>query len=205
MITHSEILKEVANEKEYRYACKKISNNHELQGDLHSELMIILCEYNPQTIIDLHSRGELRWFIVRILTNMWCSTSSPFYTKYRKFKTGAGSIGKYDETESWDIDKQFKRLPNRPPPASADEYDIDRDINIQQAIDGVNELLRQKKESGNIAEWAEWKVWDLYQEHGSSRNVSKVTGIPATTIRDTVRRMKLIITEKIKFSPPNET
>lgn len=172
----SEIISSIALDKEYRDAAFRISDGNELAEDLFQELMVVLCKYDERKIVELHTRGELKWFVVRVMMTMWRSTSSPFYITYRR-----------------------PLLPVQP---ITEEYDLEKDNVMQQAIDGVNELLAKKKESHKIGEWAEWKTFDLYQQHGSCRKVARLTHIPYSTVRDTVRRMKLIITEQIKFSPP---
>lgn len=54
-----------------------------LQDDLKAEVMLALLEKSDQFIIDIHSRGELRFFAARIVLNLIKSFTSTFYRKYR--------------------------------------------------------------------------------------------------------------------------
>lgn len=82
MLTHDQLITQIATDKEYKRLCRKLSP--EYSDDLFQELMIILLEYDKDKLMTLQEQKRIRFFIVKILMNQACSNTSPFYKKYRK-------------------------------------------------------------------------------------------------------------------------
>lgn len=56
------------------------------QNDFIQELYIILLEYkDQQKIIDMYNRGELDYFLIRIIKTQYMSRTSTWYKKYGKY------------------------------------------------------------------------------------------------------------------------
>jgi hypothetical protein len=55
--------------------------------DFLQEIYLILLEYNPEKIIGMYERGELKWWLIRVCINQFCSSNSPYFKKYKKYYT----------------------------------------------------------------------------------------------------------------------
>lgn len=54
--------------------------------DLSQMIYQALVEYPDQEkIVDMYARGELKYFIARMIMNNWFSRTSPYYTTYQKY------------------------------------------------------------------------------------------------------------------------
>lgn len=80
-MNYENLIKKICSDKEIKKTCKKIGGD--LSDDLYQELIIIILEYNKQSLLDIESKGYLNWFIVKILTNQFRSNSSYFSKLYR--------------------------------------------------------------------------------------------------------------------------
>ena len=66
----------------------QICHDSSLADDLHQEILLIVLEYKPESALDrAHQDGKHLGLIRRIITNQYRSTTSPFWTKYRKWQT----------------------------------------------------------------------------------------------------------------------
>lgn len=72
-------------EKMCKMMCK---NDSQLVDDLMQEILLIILEFKPDSKLDeAYNKGQHLYFIKRIINNQYNSTTSPFYTKYRKFSS----------------------------------------------------------------------------------------------------------------------
>ena len=66
----------------------QICHDSSLADDLQQEVLLIVLEYKPESALDrAYQDGKHLGLIRKIITNQWRSSTSPFYTKYRRFKT----------------------------------------------------------------------------------------------------------------------
>lgn len=79
------MLNKIANEKLVETICKNIGVSPKYMNDLVQEIYLILLEYNQTKLQKIYDNGQLNFFLTRIIKNQWCSNTSPFYKKYRKF------------------------------------------------------------------------------------------------------------------------
>lgn len=79
------MLNKIANEKLVETICKNIGVSPKYMDDLVQEIYLILLEYNQTKLQEIYDKGQLNFFLTRIIKNQWCSNTSPFYKKYRKF------------------------------------------------------------------------------------------------------------------------
>lgn len=163
--------------QDYRQACMRITGGDELSDDLFHEMILVLMRYDDTKIIGLYTKGELKWFVVRVMMTMWRCKSSPFFQAYRK--------------KSDSINERIQ--------PSEDMYDLERDLATQRVLDATDKVLEEKLNSGNRNDWYEATMWKLYLSAGSFRKAQAQSKIPYKSIANTVRRMKLIIEERIKL------
>lgn len=65
-----------------------ICHDSSLADDLQQEVLLIVLEYKPESALDrAYQDGKHLGLIRRIITNQYRSTTSPFWTKYRKWQT----------------------------------------------------------------------------------------------------------------------
>lgn len=64
---------------------KKYNLDESLKDDFIQEMYLILLEYNENKIIELYSKNQLKYFLIRICVNNYKSTTSPWYKKYMKY------------------------------------------------------------------------------------------------------------------------
>lgn len=105
-MTKYEIIKELADNKKIEEFVQNTAKTTapELQ-DLAQDIYVYLLEYDDEKIIGMYERNELEYFISRMITNQYISTSSPFYTKYKKFINNSNPIeeqyNQLTETTEW--------------------------------------------------------------------------------------------------------
>lgn len=82
-----EIVAELAQDRTVERMLEKIAGRAPLTGDLADlaqDVYLILLTYDEDKIRDLYENKQMNFFVARILTNQYRSTTSPFYTIYRK-------------------------------------------------------------------------------------------------------------------------
>lgn len=79
------IINRLAREKVVEGIAANIGVNGTDRDDLAQMVYEILLTSNPDKISELDERGELRYWITRIIKNQWLSKTSPFYQTYKKY------------------------------------------------------------------------------------------------------------------------
>lgn len=77
---------ELYNSGEITRACKAVAQGNALYKDLSQEAVMVLLEKPAAKIMDLHSKGALRFYAVRIIIILWRGKWSQFTAKYRHFE-----------------------------------------------------------------------------------------------------------------------
>lgn len=88
MKTKNEIIEILARGRKVEAMIENIAH-HSLTADLEdlSQMVyLILLEYDEGKLQDLWENRQMNFFLARIVTNQYNSTSSPFYTTFRKFR-----------------------------------------------------------------------------------------------------------------------
>ena len=157
-----QILSEIATKGEVLSACKKVSNYSHFADELYSEVLLILCEMDENKLEILHANKQLQYFIVRIILNLWRSTTSPFYKKYRVEHT---ELQHYHTIEQ-------------------EEYNIDNDQHEEERLKVAETFL-------NELYWYDARIFELYHtKYKSYRQMAKEIGIPYRSICKTVLTVK---------------
>lgn len=58
----------------------------EIQEDLKSELFLIVAELDPDKLINLYKKNQLKFYLVRVMLNMVRSSKNKFYKNYRNYQ-----------------------------------------------------------------------------------------------------------------------
>jgi len=64
--------------------CKNVCRDPDLVDDLIQEVAFIWLQLDPVKKTRIHNSNSYRWWVARVVKQQWSSSSSPFYTKYRK-------------------------------------------------------------------------------------------------------------------------
>lgn len=185
-MTRDEILSQLVIDREYRYACDRISGYNQLAEELFQEMTEVMCRLDDERLVGLWERGEMRAFVVGILMKMWRCTSSPFYQRYRKPMR--------DKSE---LNPETLKDKN-------EEYDFEADREETFRLDTTRQILEEKENSEKRGEWYDAKIFEIYMKAGSARKAEREIGIPYRTIATSVRRTKMIIVGKAKLGPPDK-
>jgi DNA-directed RNA polymerase specialized sigma24 family protein len=177
MISKDEIINKVCSNKEYKRICKRIADGNPLYEDLYQELILLLLEYDAAKLEGIYDRGELNWFIVGCLNNMYRSNRSGFHAKYRHHQHNAEL--------SYDLADGGKRTGWTEPYASYNP-ELDR------LYDDVTAELKQLS-------WYEQELFRSYLREGSVRKLAAKTDIPYRTIGLTVMKVRNKITKKVRI------
>ena len=70
--------------------CSK--NQFDCPEDLIQDIYLLLLEKDDTLIIDLHNKGELGYYLLKIARNQLLSKNSPYYTKYIKLKANSDDL-----------------------------------------------------------------------------------------------------------------
>lgn len=77
---------------DYQFAKVKDKAVRQFKDDFFQDLIVYLYAYDPEKVMDAHLNNHMNALISSIIIkNIWSSTS-PFYTKYRKFMDKSDDI-----------------------------------------------------------------------------------------------------------------
>ena len=79
------MLNKIANERLVEEICKNLGVSPKYMDDLTQEIYLILLEYNQEKLQSIYDKGQLNFFLTRIIKNQYFSKTSPFFKKYRKY------------------------------------------------------------------------------------------------------------------------
>lgn len=75
---------------------KTTKENDDTIEDLKQMAYLALLEKDDDEIIGMYERGQLLFFVARILTNNWHSSTSKFYYLYKKLMNNSTTLDGYD-------------------------------------------------------------------------------------------------------------
>jgi hypothetical protein len=153
-----------------------------LREDLKQELFLVLASLPDAKLTDLHNSGGLRFWATRVVLNMTCSSSSPFYKMYRK------SNVEFEETPTFKL------------PSYATNFDEveEKEVKHTALLDAVNKSL-------DTQSWYDRELFTRYVEAGSAeklrRKMKETTGnpIPRNSILNTVKKVRESIQQETPY------
>ena len=151
-MTAREAIMQLYNSGELRKACLSIGGS-QWADDLQQEILLVLFEKPEAKILDAHSKGYLRFYVVRIIMNFYSSKTTGFYSKYRHL----------DDTTPIDFDLEDDHTPK-------DESNL---IALEAAIQRMGESSEFPYDK---------KLLELHLQLKTKKKVSRATGIPYRTV-----------------------
>lgn len=189
------ILTDLFKSKEFNDCISKMRPEH-LQDDLKGEVMLILCEMEEGKLMDLHYKGVLRFYTVRVILNLIQSSTSPFYKKFRMSGFDLTSIkssvmsGSYDFSLLEAMDSENINLVHRKVLEAISFEDLgeqkEKQLKECLALDEIDNLY-----------WYDREIVKLYLELGTYRAVEEATGIPFESVYKTVIKSCRQIKKKV--------
>jgi len=173
MLSNKEIIEHIHNTPDYRKAVRNITKGNELADDLYSELLLIISDYDNVTLNNLLEKEQLVYFWVRICMNQWHSNTSPFYTKYRK-----------DNREKLYYEIEDNRIAE--PDTEEFKHEPYENVVERVALDALDDMY-----------WYDKKLFELYLELGTYKEVSEQTRIPFGTVGTTLGKVKKKLKKEI--------
>lgn len=105
VMTKYEIIEEIANthqvEKIVYKMLKDSKNPFDAPYDLVQDIYLTLLEKDDELIEELYGKGELGYYILRIVRNQLLSKNSPYYYRYIK------ELASYEDIES----EEYENIP----------------------------------------------------------------------------------------------
>lgn len=84
-MTKNEIIEKLAKEKVVETAITNIAKtNSDTLKDLSQEIYLDLLSKDEEKIVNLYETNQIRFFVVRMVTNNLFSKNSPYYQVFRK-------------------------------------------------------------------------------------------------------------------------
>lgn len=155
------------NYNKLKSICKSISKENDVDELLHFCIDNLITNDKFNNIIE--DSGKVYYF-TRVVINNWKSTSSPYYTTYRKEKP---------KVIDYDIE-----LPNL-------EIEEKIDIDIEWVQKQLKEMMKEK--------WYYGRLFELYIEEGCSlTKLNKRTTIPLAPLSRDINKVRTILKEKRK-------
>ena len=87
MASAEQIILDLHRSGEIRKACLTITGGDPLWRDLEQECVLILLEKDPDKIMQIHGQGYFKFYVVRLLLNLYRGKNNQFAQKYRHHDT----------------------------------------------------------------------------------------------------------------------
>lgn len=99
-MTKKEIVEKLAKDGKIKEAINNIAKDSRDKDliDLEQDIYIQLLEKDDETIEGLYDKGQLMWYVTRIVLNNINSKTSPYYYTYKKDKLKQINLDDYTET-----------------------------------------------------------------------------------------------------------
>ena len=155
------------NYNKLRNICKSISKENDVDELLHFCIDNLITNDKFNNIVD--NNGKIYYF-TRVVINNWKSTSSPYYTTYRK---------------------EIPRVI---------DYDIELpDVVLEEEIDIDLEWVETKLKHIMKEEWYYGRLFELYIEEGCNlTKLNKRTTIPLVSLSRDINKVRELLKQKRK-------
>lgn len=100
MKTNQEIVEEMYKEGTVKTLIRNIAKtDDDTFKDLEQDIYISLLEYDNEKLSAMYEKGQLLFFVTRMLTNNINSSNSPYYMKYKRFQLLSNPLLETDTNE----------------------------------------------------------------------------------------------------------
>ena len=170
MITLNTFLK--TNYDKIILMAKRICKSQEAEDVAHYAIEQFLTHKRGQELVD---KGQGMLFLSGIIHRSFHSGTSPYHKLYRQ-------SGRVHEL----YDKTAERIED-------EDYDMEWDLKIE-SIQGIMEDM----EADTVEQWFRVKLFKMWLEQPNYSELSRITGIPRTSISQAVSECKEYIKNRIK-------
>ena len=87
-----ELCKNSTVEKIVNKLVSSSKNRFDFPDDLIQDIYVLLLEKDEDLIVNLYNKGELGFYLLKVVRNQLLSKNSPYYTKYIKFRAYSDDI-----------------------------------------------------------------------------------------------------------------
>ena len=87
-----ELSKNATVEKIVNKLVSSSKNRFDFPDDLIQDIYVLLLEKDEDLIVNLYNKGELGFYLLKVVRNQLLSKNSPYYTKYIKFRAYSDDI-----------------------------------------------------------------------------------------------------------------
>jgi len=163
-MTRDQIIHDLFTGRNFRDAIEKMEPAH-LREDLKMEVMVEVCTWTDEKVIDLYTRGKLGFYVAKVMLHMVINKYSPFYKKYRAMVSEYDDGGNaFLEDEEWQPAKVTSGIAVHVDDIQAREI---RELREDKALAEIENLY-----------WYDQELVRLYIQHGNYRAIEAATGIP---------------------------
>lgn len=194
----NQIITDLFTGKNFNDFIKKLEPAH-LRDDLKQEVAVIICSWADEKIVGLEERGELSFYVVRMVFNMVTNKYHPFYKTYRSEDIEFKEITRGATHLSYGYDDELD---------VADKPDPTREETTESlAFRDSERECREQMEDFTLAEienlyWYNRDLVKLYLEVKTYRAMERETGIPYISCYKTIQKSFEILREKAKAPKP---
>jgi len=165
---------------------KNITRGDQLSKELAHYAIWQMLEHPKREALAMRERDfpdTLKYFMLSIIRNSWYGKKSPFSLVEKQHRTDIGQVKKtIDEKSFWDSVANAKH----------EEYDYYKD----ELIDAIYTILNEMSKSTD-REWYLAKLFKMWIEFQNFSEMSRITGIPRTSISKAVKEGKEYILHEL--------
>lgn len=99
MERNNNVIEQIAKDKLVEEIATNLKVDTDYFDDLVQEIYLILLTYDQEKIEGMAERGELKYFITKLITNQFYSKTSPFYKNYKKYQNKKDGNKLYEDYE----------------------------------------------------------------------------------------------------------
>lgn len=180
----------------YYQVCVNIAGRLGIADDLHQEVMLTLCEKihsQSPTLADAFQKKYIDWYVISTARNLF-QYNSAFRRKYRYDITGAVFFTGEDSTDL-DIEND-ESIHTRE--MNGKHFEIADDDVTFQMVDMEHLYEICVDEFGKI-DWYNYELFRLHSMEGLSvRAIEKQTGIPKTSVHQSIMSTREALAKRVK-------
>ena len=166
--------------------------------DIKSFVFEILCEKPEQTILYIFNKQEIKYYMLSIIKNQFCSSNSPYFTKIKSYQLLSSPLS-FDVQQQENIEPGAERLSiNKIKEILHDDYLWSKTSKKKFLLSDVNKALSYLS-SIDKDTWYYSKIFnEIYSKDGGKplRQFANETGINHVTIYNACKKIIDIIEQQ---------